>query len=103
MRTILTSSFLQVLCIEDCQTVLSYSSQLCPDNKLAVELRIEESDWHHIPVVSLQLSFGTPTVFRPVAVIHHWEAIKCTIIGHIRCIRIYFCHPEVFLATKYSY
>jgi len=39
-----------VLCIEDCQTVLSYSSQLCPDNKLAVELRIEESDWHHVPV-----------------------------------------------------
>ncbi|KAL5265095.1 hypothetical protein ACHWQZ_G005990 [Mnemiopsis leidyi] len=39
-----------VLCIEDCQTVLSYSSELCPDNKLAVELRIEESDWHHVPV-----------------------------------------------------
>lgn len=39
-----------VLCIEDCQTVLSYSSQLCPAHKLAVELRIEESDWHHIPV-----------------------------------------------------
>lgn len=39
-----------VLCIEDCQTVLSYSAMLCPDNKLAVELRIEESDWHHVPV-----------------------------------------------------
>jgi len=40
----------QVLCINSCKAVFALGRELCPDNNLAVELRIEDHPWHGIPM-----------------------------------------------------